>query len=206
MRIIGIGLFVATLGCNGSKKEPDVKKGEPIETLKIDRSGSYFERIRATSGELRDWQKLFRAEAIDPQKHVAVEKTAKYRIQDRPLFWFVSDFSAVVVDRRYFSDLQAGDATRLGAQQKVTLGKFLDLSLGLSPREVVKFLLESEIIRTYVHIEAEVRLVKETDDGKVYASSWEGAHVYYTNEKNVDEYKFQITIDKKTGEIVLEGR
>lgn len=206
MRTHAIWLLIAALGCNGFKKEPDVKKGVPIETLKIDRSGSYFDKIQAKPGELRDWPKVFRAVTIEPQKHVVVEKTVKYRIQDRPLFWFTPDYSAVVVDQRYFSDLAAADATRVNAQEKVTLGKFLDLTFALPPREVVKFLLEAEIIRTYVHIEAEVRLVKEVDDGKSYASSWEGTHTYYTNERNDEDYKFDVTIDRRTGEIVLEGR
>ena len=112
----------------------------------------------------------------------------------------------VVVNRRYFGDLERGDATRLPIETTHALGRFLDLSFArLSPRQLVLLLVKAQIIETYWHIEADLKLMQEEDLPDVYRAWFRGVHTYFTNDQNTDPIAFAVAIDKKTGDMTLVG-
>jgi len=111
-----------------------------------------------------------------------------------------------VVSAKCFSPLARVDATRIEPGQRKEVGKLLcapgrDFSL----RDLALFLLKSQIITTYWHIESALCLVTEDDSSGVYKASFRGTHIYFTNTRNEDKLDFSITIDRKTGVIMLLG-
>jgi len=111
-----------------------------------------------------------------------------------------------VVSSKCFSPLARVDATRIKAGQRREIGKLLCGSgKDLSYRDIVFFLLESQIITTYWHIESVICLVSENDSPDAYKASFRGSHIYFTNRRNEDKLDFSITIDRKTGTISLLG-
>jgi hypothetical protein len=63
------------------------------------------------------------------------------------------------------------------------------------PREIVAFLIESQVIVTFIHSSAEVRLLSESWDGNAYEARLWARHYYYTSEGNVEDYRFDVEID-----------
>ena len=112
----------------------------------------------------------------------------------------------VHINERYFSDLRRGDATRLGKGIEHPIGNFRDLSFKrLSPRQLVLFLLQAQIIETYWHLEAELCMVSEEDKAESYRAQFRGVHRYCTNRCEEDAFAFTVHINKKTGGLILIG-
>ncbi len=112
----------------------------------------------------------------------------------------------VHINERYFSDLRRGDATRLGKGIEHKIGTFRDLSFKrLSPRQIVLFLLQAQIIETYWHLEAELCMVSEEDQPERYRAEFRGVHRYCTNRCEEEAFAFAVRIDKKTGNVTLIG-
>ncbi len=127
---------------------------------------------------------------------------------DKPDLLMIRDAAKkkVSVNSRYFSDLERGDATRLGMGQVHILGKFLDLTFTrLKPRDLVMFLIKSQVIETYWHLEVELKFIREEDRPEAYQAWFYGVHTYYTNERHDKQFAFVVSIDKKTGEMTLTG-
>ncbi len=108
----------------------------------------------------------------------------------------------IVVNSDYFSDLVKTDATTV--ENPTIIGEYKDLAFkDQSPREVVEFLLQSQLITTYWHLNSDVCLVSETDLEESYVANFDASHYYCTNECVTEEYSFSIEIDKESGEIML---
>ncbi len=108
----------------------------------------------------------------------------------------------VIVNQAYFTDLRRADATRLPGDGKAIIGRYKDLGFSfLSPRRLVVFLLESQIIETYWHVESHLCLSHEKDLPASYTAYFTGSHVYYTNERNERPLSFSVVVDKKTGQM-----
>ncbi len=75
----------------------------------------------------------------------------------------------------------------------------------MSYRDIVLFLLESQVVATYWHVESVICLVSEDDSPDAYRASFRGTHIYFTNARNEDKLDFSIIIEKKTGAISLLG-
>lgn len=149
--------------------------------------------------------KYVRAGAFGAATNGAMSSLAEF---DKPDVLMVRDIrqKSVAVNSRYFSDLHRGDATRLGMGQTHVLGKFLDLTFTrLKPSELVMFLLKSQVIETYWHLEAELRLLRIEDSPAAYRALFHGVHTYFTNDRNEQSFAFVVAIDKKTGEMTLAG-
>lgn len=104
------------------------------------------------------------------------------------------------ISKSSFANLSVHNATETTSTSRV-VGKLL-----VTPsfyRDVVLFLLQSKIIETYVHAESEVCLASEKDGPNTYEANFQAKHVYFTNERFEQEYIFVISINKKTGEILL---
>lgn len=111
----------------------------------------------------------------------------------------------VVVNNAVFSDLKRPDTTRMKPGTKFVMGKIVSESLLARPWEVVAFLLESQLIETYQHLEATFSLQSEEESAENYQVVFKGTHIYFTNDRNEDPIAFRVTIDKKTGEIIVTG-
>jgi len=131
---------------------------------------------------------------------------AAYQINSEMLLGKDKVKKRVVINNRYFSTLEKADATRLPAGSVKSVGKYLDTSfLLLSPRQIVRFLLDAQIITTYWHLESELCLTGEKDGKDAYVATFTGVHHYCTNQCKSDSLKFTVTIDRNTGNISVAG-
>ena len=98
------------------------------------------------------------------------------------------------------------DATRIAAGTTKRIGRALPAAISkLGPERLVLFLIEAQIIETYWHIEAKLRLVGEQKTAHAYTARFAGTHIYFTNERNEDPLDFAVSIDLKTGEMGISG-
>jgi hypothetical protein len=112
----------------------------------------------------------------------------------------------VAVEASLFSELKRADATR-NTSGRFLIGTYKDPALKImKPRELAGFLIESQIINTFWHVESFICLVSEEESPAAYTAHYKGDHIYFTNSKNQDPLDFTITIDKKTGEMFVEAR
>ncbi len=175
-----------------------------IMTLHVSRGDCPW--LDMTDGyEQEQANKHVKAVAFDGAADLALPSLAEF---DKPDILMIRDAAQkkVSVNSRYFSDLERGDATRMGMGQVHSLGKFIDLSFTrLKPRDLVMFMIKSQIIETYQHLEAELRFLRDEDLPDAYKAYFYGVHTYYTNERHDKKFAFVVTIDKKTGEMILTG-
>jgi len=102
-----------------------------------------------------------------------------------------------------FKDLKRVDGTRLAGRE--IIGTLSGGGLDLQPMQRwVLYLLVAEVIKTYAHIESHLCLSRESDTNERYLAQFSGKHIYYTNQRNEARLAFAITIEKATGQIVLE--
>ncbi len=126
-----------------------------------------------------------------------------YDIPDRLLVRMKS-VPRVILNSLYFSDLLKADCTRREPGGTQIIGYFKDIGFKrLSPRQLTLFLIESQIIQTYWHVEAELKLISEDETGDHYSAQFKGQHVFFTNERNVSPLDFTVKIDKKSGEMTI---
>lgn len=149
--------------------------------------------------------KFVQAVSMDGVTNSALPSLAEFETPDVLMVRDVAQ-KRVTVNSRYFSDLQRGDATRLATGVPHRLGMFRDLTFArLKPRDLVMFMVKAQIVETYWHIEAELKLAHEEDAPETYRAWFSGTHTYFTNEQNIDSLAFVVTINKKTGEMTLTG-
>ncbi len=133
--------------------------------------------------------------------------SSTYIINDLPLLW-QSDTNKkrVIVVKDFFSDIIRGDAIRIQYQDGPQyIGKFFDPNFSsIAPRRLIRFLLDTHLIQTFHDLSADVCLLKEEDTAEWYRTFFLGIHSYCTNECIEELYRFQVTINKQTGEINLE--
>jgi hypothetical protein len=105
-----------------------------------------------------------------------------------------------------FADLKEVDATSLSAGQRLPVGRVVKKSLLANPHALVRLLVESGQIGTYVHVESELRYADETDSPARYRTKLTGHHVFYTNQRNQQGLTFAVEIDKSSGRIEVIGQ
>lgn len=135
----------------------------------------------------------------------AVPHLASYTANGVP--WLAIDraHKCVVVNATLFGTLRRPDVTRMRAGEKVQVGKIVAPALLENPRLIVAFLLESQLIETYQHLEATVELLDENDAPDAYQAAFRGTHLYFTNDRHEGTYSFRVSINKKNGEILVSG-
>ena len=130
-----------------------------------------------------------------------IASLASYTIDGQSLLADDRKNQRVVANQVFFSQIARPDVTALRAGEKLIVGKALDSKLYEDPGFLVSFLIDSQLIQTYHHMEATLNLRHEEDSTESFSAIFDGVHVYFTNEKNEHSYSFKISIDKKTGEI-----
>lgn len=197
-------LFASAL--NAETPPGEEKSGQCVVELRVSRGASPWSGLTSSAEEERSGKHL-KADAIDGKLFTPLQSLRKYNIGGAPLLGKSMERRRVVINKRFFSDIERGDATRMKVGDKeapAVMGKILNRSFkSLKPRDLALFLVEAEIVVTYWHIESNLCLFKEEDSDGIYTAYFKGSHTYYTNERNDPHIEFGIRIDKKSGELSL---
>lgn len=130
---------------------------------------------------------------------------AAYELDGEPFMAVDRAGRRVVLNERFFGPFVRPDLPRLGVGERVDIGTVKDRRILADPLALVGFLIESEIVRTYWHVEASLRLVElaESDDG--FQAMVRGSHTYFTNDRNEDRYAFRIEVNTRSGAVWVVG-
>lgn len=135
---------------------------------------------------------------------VSIDFNPKLSSNDH-LLYSIAGADELFINADYFSDITIADATKL--KESAVIGRYKQLSFDEhSAWEVIKFLLESHLVETYWHLKSDICLVEEEDTANAYKAIFDASHDYCTNECLTQDYKFDIEINKKSGEIVISPR
>lgn len=225
MRILLTALFL--FGCAPNEEHPSVPEQEPaptpaamptpspteaparecLETFIVDSHRSVLREQRERSGAKRwdDFPKVYAAAYLDPETQQPVEIVKSIQVGKTPLLWFTPDFGDVVVNAAVLTDLALVDAPKLGDGERVEIGALTELGLGrLSGRDLLRFVIAADVVRTYWHIGSTVCLLEERDDADGYRAKLSGEHVYFTNAENRDAFGMVVERDP-AGRIAVVG-
>lgn len=147
---------------------------------------------------------LVRAVAIDPIKYIPMTQLEMFHLEeDMPFLWMTPDRKEALVDKRFFSDLSVVEVVG-GLKNEITIGTATPELLRRMPADIiVRFLLQSEIIRTYWHLRAELCPTTLNQTADVYEQHFSATHTYCTNECLMEFYTFTVSINKKNGVITV---
>lgn len=171
-----------------------------------------LDTVPLPDGDMLDFPKTVYAKKID-LRHTPEPRLTPLRLVDRPVFFAPEGKDAkgrpapTVVDEGLFSDLACVDATRVRAGQIYPVGKATRDAMGAGPQRIASTLIQSGVVRPFVHMEATLCLVQQETDAtsRDWTGRYEGTHTYFTNEKNVDPIAFLVRITAE-GAISVEGR
>ena len=178
-----------------------------LERWTFDSQRSVLEEQRAKAGAARwhDFVETYEAAYLDPDTQQPVDVVQQFRIGDTPLLWFRADFATAVVNAAVLTKLQVVNATTLAVGGREEIGALTELGLGkIAGRELAHFLIQADVIQTWIHIGSTVCLVAERDDDAGYRGEFIGEHTYFTNEENVDGFGFVVELDAD-GKITITG-
>lgn len=175
------------------------KKDACTLQLRIDRAGDPWKDMTAVrSGDPIEAGKL-------DKTFIFPEDLKKYMIGAQPLLGAGRD-KKVLVNNKFFTRLTRVDATRISKDEVKVIGNYLERSFSsTSAKTIAKFLLESQIIETFWHLEARLCLYREDDGKKEYVAYYHGVHSYCTNECLDKKFDFAIRVNKETGELSIFG-
>ena len=113
------------------------------------------------------------------------------------------DRTAYGVDRKILSELTVVDTTSLSKGETSKVGRLLRADA--PPLDVVRCLIQADVLLTWAHIGSEVRLFAPEQDGPRWHVDVDGTHTYFTNEENVDAFAFRVSLGDQ-GVISVVGR
>jgi hypothetical protein len=147
-----------------------------------------------------------RAADLKGGDYEVIPSLARYTASGQMLMGIDRKTHEPVVSSRYFSPLARVDATRIEPGQKKEIGTFFGASSStLKFRDVVLFLLESQVVTTYWHVESILCLVSEDNSTELYRAYFRGKHIYYTNRYNEEKLDFVLGIEKASDRMFLLG-
>ncbi len=183
------------------KNQPAGQAKTCIAKYNTDQSGALFSQLNPPNEV-----KAVKAGVVQKQ-FTPLTTAEKFTIAGKPVAWVDNTGKQIIVDKNYFSDLKLIDVTKFPLDESDVVGK-VDTTIltGRTPREIAGFLIDSQILNTYWHIGADICLREEQDFGSHYIAHFDASHVYFTNERNVENYTFGVQIDKMTGTIAIFGK
>lgn len=156
--------------------------------------------------DMSDWQTEISAEPIT-KAHSPLTCFDQSALLGSPVFFFTPQGDKLVVDVTAFSKLIPVNATRLSKGEQRTIGTLLRTA----PKALwnidtlVEALLRADVIRSYLHIGSELRVVGagaiEPAGQRLELS---GEHRYFTNEENIEPLHFSVDL-LGDGTIVVMG-
>lgn len=130
---------------------------------------------------------------------------ADYRLAGQPWLAVEETRRRVVVLGRLFGPLTRPDVTCLppGARRAIGVVRLPDLPGGAAV--LVRFLIRSQLVRTYGHLEAQLCLVREEERHGVHAACFTGHHTCYTQRREQNPLDFTLEIHLASGEMFVSG-
>lgn len=176
----------------------------PILTLNVHRGDSPWQGYTSTAQEEQRGRHL---EARPSMDGVEVLPHLQRFVQDG-VPWLGVDRTAraVVVHAARFGPLTRVDVTRLGNGETQLVGHVVDPALRARGRDVLLFLLESQVVQTFIHMEADLRVRSEQETGALYTADVDGVQRFYTNRKNEKPLGFSVVMEKADGAVRVTGR
>jgi hypothetical protein len=193
---------MATEGAGKTDVRNDIKC---IDSIKISRDDNPWKGMTQSSRQ-EEMNKYIQAIEINKETCEMFPHLLAYQIHSENLLGKDKLKKKIVINSKYFSDLEKADATRIPAGVTKTVGRFLDTSfISVSPPRLVRFLLDAQIITTYWHLESELCLIGEKDEKDGYSAVFIGVHRYCTNRCETQRLNFTVRIDRDTGKISVAG-
>ncbi len=204
--VIIILTFIFTSYAEKSQKEKNASMDKNcIKKLEITSSTNPWRGLTGSFSQEEE-NKHIKTVVIDSNKTIIMEYLKQYKYKNEHFLALTVNPKKVLVNKKYFSNLEKRDATRIKSGEEHLIGRFLDITFkSISPHMLVLFLLESQIITTYWHIGSELCLIKETNEKESYTAYFYGLHKYCTNKCEQDTLKFSVKINKKSGDLYLIG-
>lgn len=203
--IVPVSLLCTGNAVSATGKEKD-SMGTCIKEVRITRGRNPFREWDASPAGSKQAGAPVRAAALAGDDFDTPPGLSRYTFEGGRLMGIEKKTREPVVSPRCFSPLTRVDATRIETGQRKEIGKLRCVpGNDISYRDIVFFLLESQVITTYWHIESVICLVSEDDSQDTYRASFRGTHMYFTNARNEDKLDFSIIIEKETGAISLVG-
>jgi hypothetical protein len=188
-----------------ARQAEDKKDEKCLDSIRISRHDNPWRDMIKSSWQEEAAENIAAVE-INKGTYEMFPHLAAYQINAGMLLGKDKVNKRVVINNRYFSTLEKADATRLPAGTVKMVGKYLDTSFSLlTPGQIVRFLLEAQIITTYWHLESELCLTGEKDGKDAYVAAFTGVHRYCTNQCTTDSLQFTVTINRRTGSISVAG-
>jgi len=159
----------------------------------------------ADTADQEERNRTIHARSSNALKEYEPINAAYLKMQGRPLLFRSMQKKEVVVSDADFSMLTRPDVTRIASGDEVVIGRALKDEL-LDPSFLLPFLLKGQIIISYWHTDAEIRLTGESESSGRICYEFKGEHHYYTNEKNTDPLSFAVCVEAKSGQISVLGR
>ncbi|MBP1711763.1 MAG: hypothetical protein H6Q49_1965 [Deltaproteobacteria bacterium] len=199
-------LFMTMLMTTGAAGKANVRNDvKCITRIKISRDDNPWKGMTHTSRQ-EEMNKNIPAVEFNKGTCEVFPHLSVYQINSESLLGKDKVGKKIVINSRYFSALEKVDATRIPSGTVKPVGRFLDTSfLSLSPRQLVRFLLDAQIITTYWHLESELCMTGEKDEKDGYTAVFTGVHRYCTNRCETERLNFAVRIDRVTGEISVSG-
>jgi hypothetical protein len=202
--ILAVGLAALSVaGAKGSVAGGQDMEKQCAQAWLVSRGDSPWQGYTSDYKE-EEAGKHISAVALDPSFEVPKHLT-RYAADGKPLLAIDRKGRRVHLEAAFFSDLERPDATRLAKGKRLVFGTLKQLPKGLTHADLARFLVESQLIQTYWHLEARLCPGAVTDDAAQYRVELRGVHSYCTNRCQEDPLAFAVRIDKKSGELSVEG-
>lgn len=181
------------------------KSAIPVPLLyNVERGENPYSGMTDTA-EQEERNRTIHARSIDVLKGYEPIDAPYLKTQGRPLLFRSMQKKEVAVSEADFSILTRPDVTRIAPGDEVVIGRALKDEL-LDPAFLLPFLLKGQILITYWHTDAEIRLTGESESNGRICYEFNGEHHYYTNEKNTDPLSFAVCVEAKSRQISVVGR
>ena len=154
-------------------------------SMQRDESRSVLNELRGSGISQHDFLSLYKAREVHP-KAVVMEVTKSYALKKE--FWLYRDKKGAFLNKKYFSDMQSVSVAKLTPGTSFILGK---VHKDLDWETLIRFLIDSDIICTYVHIESTMTVTLISDS----RAEIRGKHIYFTNMENEDPFAFVVEQD-----------
>lgn len=185
-------------GCtnnNQNKNTPDETPTETISDYLISSDDSSIKDYEAYEGSMIN--------ASNTTGLIEVDAEWNIKLDNKPVFFSDITETNLFVNNDLFNDLSILNATYIDNYERIIIGRYKGSEENY--KEIINMLIKSQVVNTYDHISADVKLVEERVDSEKYTSFFEATHRYCTNECTSADYSFKIEIEKETGIIRLLG-
>ena len=146
---------------------------------------SILNELRTKKHRQRDFLETFPTR-LPSSKATPAEITKHHKTGSR--FFLYIDEKGAFVHEDIFSDLNAISVAQMQKGKRHIIGT---LKMNIPWKTLVQFLIEADIIGTYIHMESSMTIQLSSSTH----AHVKGTHTYFTNEENTEEFSFLIELD-----------